>query len=419
MDTNALFQAALGLQPPWEVESLTFDPEGAQGRGQLDIRLTFRRGSRFPCPECGEPCPAHDTHEQRWRHLDFFQHEAYLVAPVPRASCPTHGVLTVSVPWARRGSGFTLLFEAYVMLMAPEMPVRALARVVGEHDTRLWRVIQAHVEAARERVDMSAVEELVVDETSRAKGHEYVTLFVSPGAEKAQVLYVADGRSHHVFEEFVEDFEQHGGSVPRVHDICMDMSESFQKGAAENLPWAEITFDRFHVVKLASGAVDQVRRQEQATQPLLKGSRYTWLKNPEHLTTSQFETFTSLYRLNLDTVEAYHMRLNLQEAWKQPNLRAARSLLLEWCRWVRRRAKARPGLAPMARVARTIRSKLSGILHYFRRRLTSAVIEGLNSMVQAARARARGYRVPETFKAMIYLIAGRLQFNLPSLTHSA
>jgi transposase len=417
MDTNTLFRAALGLAAPWEVESVAFDPKGAEGRGQLDIRLTFPRGSRFPCPDCGEPSPAHDTSEQRWRHLDFFQHEAYLVAPLPRSACPRHGVLTVSVPWARDGSGFTLLFEAYVMFMAPEMPMRALARAVREHDTRLWRLVKDHVEEARERVDMSHVREIVVDETSQAKGHEYVTLFVAPGQEKAQVLFVADGRKNGVFGEFVQDLEAHGGSPSKVRDVCMDMSEAFQKGAADFLPGAKITFDRFHVVKLVNEAVDEVRRTEQASQPDLKGSRYTWIKNPANLTYEQFATFKKLHRRNLDTVDAYHMRLNLQDMWKLPSEKVARAYLLKWCKWVRSKAKKRPGLAPMLRVAKTIRSKFDGILHYFRRRLTSGVIEGINSIVQAARARARGYRNPETYKTIIYLIAGRLRFNLPALTH--
>jgi len=417
MDTNTLFRAALGLAAPWAVEAVVFDPKGAEGRGQLDIRLTFPRGSRFACPECQAPCPAHDTSERRWRHLDFFQHEAYLVAPLPRAACPKHGVLTVSVPWARDGSGFTLLFEAYVMFMAPELPMRALARAVREHDTRLWRLVKDHVEDARSRIDMSHVRELVVDETSQAKGHEYVTLFVAPGEEKAQALFVADGRKHEVFGEFVEDLEAHGGIPSKIGDICMDMSESFQKGAAEHLPGAKITFDKFHVVKLVSEAVDEVRRAEQASQPDLKGTRYTWLKNPEDMTSEQFAAFARLHRRNLDTVDAYHMRLNLQDLWKQPSAKVARAYLLTWSRWVRRKAKRRPGLAPMLRVAKTIRAKLQGILHYFRRRLTSGVIEGLNSIVQAARARARGYRNPETYKTIIYLIAGKLHFNLPALTH--
>lgn len=422
MDFIKLFASALGLTPPWIIESVGFDPK-AEGGGAVEIRITFPRGSRFPCPECQEPCPAHDTHEQRWRHLNFFQYRAYLVASIPRVDCPTHGVRTFSgVSWAREGSGFTLLFEALVMLVAREMPVKAIARMVGEHDTRLWRLVEAHVEEARERVDMKGVDQLVVDETSRARGHDYVSLFVEPGEEQARVLFVADGRTHDTFKTFCSDLRAHGGDPERIRDVCMDMSEAFRKGATENLPKARITFDRFHVLKLVGEAVDEVRRLERVEQPALRGTRYSWLKNPENLTGAQFERLVTLSKLNLKTAKAYHMRLNVREVWTRRSVKTAARILREWCRWVARsarpaRGQAKSGLEPMARVARTIRENFRGILNYFRRRLTSGVIEGINSMAQAARARARGYRSPKTFKNMIYLIAGRLQFSLPSLTH--
>jgi transposase len=309
------------------------------------------------------------------------------------------------------------------MFMVAQMPVHALARAVREHDTRLWRLLKTHVNEARSRVDMSRTREVLVDETSQAKGQEYVSIFMEPaqGEAKPRVLFVANGRCASVFEEFVKDLEAHGGKAPRIRDLCMDMSNSFQKGAADSLPQARITFDRFHVMKLVGEALDLVRRHEQKTQPLLRGTRYTWLRNPETLSRAQSQTFTTLSRLNLRTALAYQMKLNLREVWLQPNASAARRLLLAWCRWVRRKAKPKPGKAsaldPMFRLATTIREKADGILNYFRRHLTQGVIEGLGSVVQAARARARGYRNPETYKTMIYLLGGQLQFNLPAFTH--
>ena len=107
---------------------LQFDAE----RRRLDLRIDFPKGARFPCPECGRAdCPVHDTEPHTWRHLNFFQHEAYLHARVPRVKCPEHGVKQVQVPWARGRSDFTLLFEALVMALVKEMPVKAIARLVG------------------------------------------------------------------------------------------------------------------------------------------------------------------------------------------------------------------------------------------------------------------------------------------------
>jgi transposase len=117
-------------------------------------------------------CEVQDTSEKCWRHLDFFQHQAYLRARVPRVRCPEHGVHQVELAWARAGSGFTLLFEALLMALVAEMPVRAVAELVGEHDTRLWRVLHHDVAAARARQDLSEVVRVGIDETSFRRGQD-------------------------------------------------------------------------------------------------------------------------------------------------------------------------------------------------------------------------------------------------------
>lgn len=427
MHTTALFQAALGLTSPWKVERVEFDAEAADGRGRLDLHIDFERGGRFGCPECEEPCPAHDTVRKTWRHLDFFQHTALLHARVPRTRCAEHGVLLAGVPWARDGSGFTMLFEALVMALAAQMPIAALARLMRVSDKRLWRVLQWHVEDAREQVDMSRVTELVVDETSRAKRRKYVTLFAEPAqaatsespATPARVLFVADGHGIATFHDFVADLAEHGGRPEAVRDVCMDMSGAFQRGVAETMPWAEITFDRFHVMKLMGDALDDARRRETKRRPELKGSRWSLLTNPENQSARAAERVEALGRLNLLTAKAYQMRLNLRRLWDRPNVEAARQYLRAWCRWVSRAARrpkepdARWVLEKAHRLVNTLRTHEQGVLNYFRSRRTTGVLEGINSMVQAARARARGYRNPETFKTMIYLIAGNLRFDLP------
>lgn len=428
MDNARLFEVALGIQAPWHVVAVSFEPPKIYGeRGTLRLRLDFEPGSRFACPTCGTSCAVHDTHVVEWRHRDFFEHEAYLQARVPRTACEKHGVLNVRVHWGRPGSGFTLMFEALVIPLATEMPMAAVGRILGEHDTRLWRLVNFHVGEARSRVDMSRVVALVVDETSQARGHVYVTIFVDPGEKpgEARVLFVTPGRDHTAFSRFREDLRAHGGAATKIQDVCMDMSAAFLKGVKKTLRKAHVTYDPFHVMKLVSEAVDEVRRAERQREEgaVLKGTRYTWLKNPEDLTVKQATNLVTLSQLNLATVTAYHMRLNLSEAWRSGGAVGARRLLGKWCGWVKRASRpARDGtlslLDPMRTAAKTIREKMQGILNYYRRRLTSGVIEGFNSVVQAARARARGYRNPRTFETMIYLIGGRLKFNLPGLvTH--
>jgi transposase len=210
---------------------------------KLELWIDFAPGARFTCSKCNTgSCPAYDTKQTTWRHLDFFQYRTFLHVRHPRVECPTCGILRVDVPWARPESGFTFLFEAMVMAMAPHMPVAALARQVREHDTRVWRILHYHVNEARARADHSGVHQVGMDETSKGKGHDYVTLFVDLNPLKRRVLYVTPGKDASTVARFAEDFQQHGGDPGAIQDVCMDMSVAFESGVKTSLPDAVITF---------------------------------------------------------------------------------------------------------------------------------------------------------------------------------
>ena len=310
---NQLFTLALGLVPPWMVDEVRFAAEK-----RLDLHVNFPKGSRFPCPICGHECPVHDTQEKVWRHLDFFQHAAYLHARVPRVECPEHGVHLVPVPWAREGSGFTLLFEALVMAMVREMPVLTVARLMRETDQRLWRVIDHYTAKARESVDMSKIHAIGVDVTSSRRGHDYISLFVD--LEAKRLLFATPGKDAKTFEKFAKDLQAHGGNAETITEVSMDLSPAFQKGAAEHLPNAQITFDRFHLMKLINEAVDAVRKGEAHSQPDLKKSRWLWLKNPGKLSAKQTARLQELLKnQNLKTAQAYQLRLTFQEIFTIQN----------------------------------------------------------------------------------------------------
>lgn len=398
-----LFQQALGLPWPWNVTRSEFAPE----KRRLDLYVDFEVGGTFPCPECGQAgCKAHDTDEKTWRHLDFFQHQAFLHARTPRVRCSRCGVKLVDVPWARPGSGFTLLFEALVLAMAKGMPVAVLARLIGEHDTRIWRILQHYVGEARAAADFSEVRRVGVDETASKRGQNYITLFVD--LDGPRLLFATEGRHATTVAAFRQDLEEHGGQADQVEEFCIDMSAAFRKGIETWFPEAGITFDKFHVMQLLGAAVEQVRREEQKERPELKGSRYVWVKNPENLTRKQIAKSDELHvpSLNLKTVRAYHMRLNFQDLWALRG-KAAERFLKQWCRWAERSR-----LEPMVRVARTIRDHWDGILRWFHTRISNGVLEGINSLLQAAKAKARGYRSMRNLITMAYLIAGKLDFGL-------
>jgi transposase len=402
-DTD-LLQLALGIMPPWLVDAATFDVD----KKRLDIDIDFARGGRFPCPHCGTAdCPVHDTSMQEWRHLDFFQHQAFLHARTPRITCPDCGVKQIAVPWARTGSGFTLLFEALAMTLMTAMPVAVAARIIGEHDTKLWRVLHHWVEAARARADYANVKRVAIDETAAARGHDYVSLFVDIDARR--VLYVADGKDAGTVAEFADDLEAHNGDASHIKEVCIDMSAAFIKGVGHNLTEAQITFDKFHAVKIVNDAVDKVRRAESKTRPELKRSRYLWLKNEPNLSAEGRANLDALTRMHLKTARAYQLRLAFQEIYQQPTHGWGELFLERWYSWA-----IRSRLEPMKDAARTVMRHRDGILRWFDSRIANGLIEAINSLVQAAKAKARGYRSTRTLKAITYLIAGKLDLRLPT-----
>ena len=177
----------------------------------------------------------------------------------------------ITVPWARPGSDFTLLFEAFAMALMKSMPVLAAARLLGEHDTRMWRILHYWTEQGRARADYADVKRICIDETAAKRGHNYVSLFVD--IDRRSVVYVADGRAATTVAEFADDLEAHNGDASHIKQVCIDMSAAFIKGVTENLTEAEITFDKFHAVKLVNDAVGAVPRTRSMTPGAPKARR--------------------------------------------------------------------------------------------------------------------------------------------------
>ena len=169
---DKLFEAALGIQAPWSVTSVKFD-ESAK---VLTVDIDFKRGSRFGVEGHEGLHPVHDTVVKEYRHLNFFQHECKLRVRTPRVKLPDGSVRLHDPEFSGRLSGFTLLFEALILMLAQQMPFTAVARIVGESVHRVMAVCERYVELALAAADFSQVKALAVDETSRARGHDYITL---------------------------------------------------------------------------------------------------------------------------------------------------------------------------------------------------------------------------------------------------
>lgn len=410
MDTNPLFTIALGLVSPWEVLRTEFAPE----QRELRLRVDFKEGSRFSCPECGAAgCPVHDTVEKEWRHLDFFQHKAFISARVPRVTCGSCGVRLATVPWARPGSHFTLLMEALLLELVRQMPVHGVARLTGISDSALWRVINHYVDEAVQKIDCSHLVQVGVDETSARKGHDYISCFFDMDARR--LVFATEGREHETVAAFARFLGAHNGDSAAVREVSCDMSPAFIKGIRESLPNAAVTFDKFHVTKVLGDAMEKVRRSEWRTDKTVKGGRWALLKNSENLTANQREQLTDITTRNATLAEAYRLKETFRDFYRQPDLASATGFLKGWIA-----VAERSTVKPMIKAAKTLRNRGKGILRWFVSHLTNAVMEGLNSLLQAAKRKARGYRLHKTFITMAYLIAGKLDLGLArctSVTH--
>ncbi len=398
MQAEELFRVALGFGEQWEVVDTALEKEARR----LDVKLDFVRGAKFPCPaECGCSCGVYDTAVRTWRHLDFMQYSLYLSAPLPRVECAEHGIKQVKAEWARPRSGFTLLFEALVMMMAREMPVKSVANIVGETDMRLWRIVNHYVDEAVEAQDLSGVERVGLDDTSSRRGHDYVTVFCD--LDERRAVYVTEGRDASTVQRFTDFLGDHGGDRERIVEVSQDMSDAYIAGVRDHLPSAQITFDRFHVKKHLGEALDEVRREEAKThKALLKNTRYLWLKRPENLTDKQLDWLDELLTQPLQIVRAYEHALRFDDFYELDGPTGEEYLR----RWIDE-VKA-TDITPLHRFARMLEAHWDGVIRWHHTRISNGLLEGLNSLIQAAKRRARGYRTNRNFKTMIYLIVGKL-----------
>jgi len=284
-----IIEMVLELDDPLYVEKIEFDKSIG-----LSIHINFSRGGMFRCPKCEGIRKAYDTVKKSWKHIKFFQYDCHIHFRNPRTGCNDCGNLLWTPPWARESSRFTLLFEEHIMRLAREMPVSKIAELVNEHDTRLWRIIKHYTSVAYAKKDFSDVVKVGCDETSSRKGHNYVTVFAD--MKTRDVIYVTKGKNAQTVERFALELGNHNADANQITEIAIDMSTGFISGATKYLPKASITFDKFHVIKALNEAQDKVRRMEQKENPLLKKSRYIWLKNPTNLTKAQTEQLEGLQK---------------------------------------------------------------------------------------------------------------------------
>jgi len=408
-DTD-LYTQILGLQLPWQVAAVELDRPGRQ----VTVRVLAPDGP-FVCPRCGQPSPGYDKRWQRWRHLDTMQYHTILEAEVPRVQCRDHGVLTVAVPWAEAGTGFTALFEALVIDWLGEASLHAVATQLRLSWGSVDRIMQRAVARGLARRGPLEPVNLSVDETAFQKRHEYVTVVTDQ--DRRQVVYVADDRSRASLETFyhtLSDPQREG-----IRSVAMDMWPAYIQATQAAVPTAhsKIAFDKFHVAQALGKAVDKVRRHEHRAlsangDDRLKGTKYVWLKNPVNMTRAQQSHLDALRAGTLKTARAWALKQEAMSLWDYRLRGWAGKAWQHWLSWAHRCQ-----MAPMQAVAQTIKRHLWGILNAIVLKSHNGHSESMNSRIQRIKRQACGFRNRARFRHAIYFHCGGLNLYPDQCIH--
>ena len=410
MTPEETFGQLLGLGKSWRVMEARLDSPTStfvlkvEETSGLWAEESARAGTTVTCHDHVEP--------MRWRHLNVFNKECVIECALPRGRRGDDGkVYRVTPPWEGRSKHFTQEFEAFAVTLMREMPVKRAGQILGESDSRMWRMLFAHVKAAYARLSFENVVWVGADEMNRRKGHNYLTVFAD--LVQKRVLFATPGKGSETWESFAAEMPRHNGHPKSITQVAIDMSAAYIKGVRDHFGNAQVVYDKFHVIQNVVEACDQIRKLESridaASRERLERTRWLLRKNPENWTEKEAQKWESMAKERGVSGLAYEMRLVLQGIYESKEANEARQKFQNWCAWVQvMRKETGELLEPMAQAARMVESHLEGILAHWTQGLTTAFMEGLNSLFSAVKRRARGYRTVEYMTAMLYFVAGKL-----------
>lgn len=404
-----LYSRILGVVSPWVVSNVELDNTNKK----VEIEIVHD-GSQVHCPECGESCTKYGKAPKSWRHLDTCQFMTILTADVPRIECKTHGVLLLKVPWAERNSRFTAMMEALVIDWLKAANISSVASLTNLSWDEVDGILQRSVKRGLSRRKDSLPTQIGVDEKSFARRHDYVTIVSDQST--GHVIHIADDRKADSLTSFYKKFPQE--ELASIDTVSMDMHQPYISATRECVPEADekIAFDKFHVAKHLSEAVDKVRRGENREfmkkgNDVLKNTKYQWLRNGRSLSTEQSRDFEKLKTKAVETSLAWAVKETAMGLWHYVSHPHAKSAWLKWCEWAKETE-----LKPVVRVAHTVERHLGGILNAVVSGANNAQAEGINSIIQWIRYSARGFRNRERFKNAIYFHLGGLDLYPASLS---
>jgi transposase len=383
--------------------------------GDVVVCVRPRARERGRCGLCRRRCPGYDWGEgrRRWRALDLGTVKAFVEAEAPRVECKRHGVIVAAVPWARHDSSFTRAFEDQTAWLAVNTSATAVAQLMRTTWRTVGGICRRVADEARSRRDLLAeLKRIGVDEISVRKGRRYLTVVIDH--DSGRLVWAAPGRDRATVEKFLDLLGNE--RCQRIELVSCDMADWITRPIAERCPNAEVCLDAFHVVKLATDALDEIRREvwnearragDVALARDLKGARFALWKNPDKLTPRQRLKLAHIQRVNQRLYRAYLLKEQLRQIYRV-DLEQATAVLDAWLQWA-----WRCRLAPFVKLARTIRDQRVGIEAALRNRLSNARTEQINTQIRLITRRGFGYHSQDAVIALAMLSLGGLCPALP------
>lgn len=376
----------------------------------LLIQVLPRTGSRGYCSGCGKRGATYDTMKpRRFQFVPLWGIMVFLVYSMRRLDCKSCGVTIEMVPWADGKKRITKSFGWFLSSWAKRLSWKETAESFQTSWDTVYRAVEAAVDWGRQHVDLSNITAIGVDEVMWRRGHEYLTLVYQIDSHCKRLLWIGQHRSEVTIKGFFTWFKAERAA--KLEFVCSDMWKPYLKVIAKRASSAIHVLDRFHIMAYFSKAIDEVRAEEvrrlkdEGREPVLKGSRWCWLKRPENLTNHQEATLDDLVQMNLKTVRSYLLKEDFQNFWSYQYPKSASKFLDQWC------ARAmRSKIEPMKKVAKTLRNHRELLINWFHAKgsVSSGVVEGMNNKVKVTTRKAYGFRTYKAIQIALYHNLGGL-----------
>ena len=410
MEITSFYSQILGIELPWQIKEAKIDRRNKS----VHVTLSHDTESKFPCKHCKQLCSVHDHGKLRtWRHLDTCDHYTYLHASLPRVNCLEHGVCTIEPSWSRANSRFTLQFESFIIDTLQSTQVRSRCalqlRISEEQLKRIQKqAVQRGLEYRKQLKESSfyTVRHVCIDEKSLFRGHHYVSILYD--GQRGNVLEVVEHRTQEAAEIAFTKLGQYI-DLQGVQVVTMDMWKAFQNAAKTCIPKAAIVHDRFHLAQYLNNAVDITRRAENKklvaeNDDRLKGTKYLWLKNPANFTDNQEYIHEELIQDKaLKTVKAWTIKEDFRKFFDAKTKQEAVDFFNNWVKSIEEIENK-----PLLKVAKTFKNHLQGLLNYTKHRVSNAMAESVNMMIQQVKSKARGFKSAKAFRIAILFHLGDL-----------